>query len=166
MRPAIVYCAALAISALGGAPVQGAVPLEVAVLWLEPVGSTRDAAVRRMMNDGRLDSAVAREGKALIYDLGTARTPNPSSRSSDPVGAMLGSDIRKGSGTGSAVASGAEWSPRIGSWSDRSARMMLNFDRRRFNGQALPLRMLGQRFVLSHLTVGRNRVHIMLSTGF
>ena len=69
-------------------------------------------------------------------------------------------------GVGSETQANSGWSPGIANWTDRNARMMLNFDRKRFNGQTLPLRMLGQRFVLSHLTVGRNRVHIMLSTGF
>jgi hypothetical protein len=69
-------------------------------------------------------------------------------------------------GVGSETQANSGWSPGIPNWTGRDATMRVKFDRRRFNGQTLPLRMLGQRFVLSHLTVGRNRVHIMLSTGF
>jgi len=139
--------AALASLALAAPPGSAATPATLQILTVSDV---------RFGPPLSMSGRIVAEAEALPYGLGkTTALPRIESRGRAPHRGV-GPETRANSG----------WSPGIPNWTGGDPRTVANFDRKRFNGQTLPLRMLGRRFVLSHFTVGRNRVHIMLSTGF
>jgi hypothetical protein len=170
--PAFAHVAALATMALGGAPVRAAGPVEGVAPSLDPSQFSRDTAARRLMNEGRLDHATARDAKARRYNLGTATVSDrnlnfeSSARDKSMLGPPLDVLARKRDGIGIPVEAGAEWSPRIANWSGSGARL-LGFDRKHSNNaQSGLVTVLDRHLVRSRFTLSRHRIQVDLTLGF
>jgi hypothetical protein len=170
--PAFAHVAALAIMALGAAPLRAAGPVEGLAPSNNPRQFSWDTAERRLMNEGRFDEATARAAKARSYNLGTATASDrnlnfeSSARDKSMLGPSLGLLARKRGGIGITVEADAEWSPRIANWRGSGARL-LGIDRERLNNaQSGLVTVLDRHLVRSRLTLSRHRIQVELTTGF